>query len=791
MIYPQNFEQKLGFDKLRDVILSFCKTAIGKTYAQKMRFSADPALITRLSNQAYEMLNILRSGQNFPEDELEDLTSLCEKAAIQGAFLSESEFSHLRRALETGLAVIALLEHTQEMAQELFALLPKFSLSPLKTAIDRVLDPTGKVKDNASPELQHIRKQIAARETEARKTIDSILKHYKSQGYTKDDAQPTIRDGRFVLPVDAAYKRVTGGLVHDSSATGQTLFVEPQQLLELNNDVRELLLKEKAEVVKILTRLTDQIRPELHIVLQINSFLGIMDFVRAKAKLAQLLGAEKPIFVEKPHLEWIEARNPILQLNKKVVPLNLKLDEAIRIVLISGPNAGGKSVALKTVALCQYMWQCGLLVPLKPQSQIGLFKHILLDIGDDQSLESDLSTYSSHLTAMKLFLRQASTETLCLMDEFGTGTEPQLGAAIAESILEALHGHGVFAVITTHYSNLKFFADRTQGIQNAAMKYDVENMCPLFELEQGKPGSSFALEIAQKIGLPKAVVAKAKQKVGQKQVSVDELLLKLSAEQKELEEQKNLLKQQQIQYQELLERYQKLSTELEDNKKNILQKAKIEAKNLIEQANRQIENTIRAIKEQKAEKQATKTARLELQELKTQIEESIEPAETEFFDALQTEALKVGDFVRIEGQTAVGEIVAISEKNAQVLIGSLRTTLKTNRLIKVSRKEAKEQNRTIAENLGVGINILEKKLEFSHELDIRGKRAEEVLPILERFMDSALLAGELQVRILHGKGNGVLREVVRTHLKGYKQVKSLRDEHADRGDAGVTLVELS
>jgi DNA mismatch repair protein MutS2 len=791
MLYPPTFEQKLGFDKIRHLLNSYCKTSAGKTYCQKMRFSTDAALITRLTGQSYEMLNILRSGKNFPEDELQDLTQTCEKAAIEGSFLSEAEFAHLRRSIETGAAVVDMLVASREMAQELYALLPKFSLSPLKSAIDRVLDSLGKVKDNASPELAHLRKQIFARENEARKTIDSVLRHYKSQGYTKEDAQPTIRDGRYVIPIDSAYKRTAGGLVHDSSATGQTLFVEPQQLLELNNDVRELMLKEKAEVVKILSRLTDQIRPELGVVMQLNHFLGLTDFIRAKARLAQMLEAERPDFLEKPYIEWIEARHPLLQMSRKVVPLNLKLDDSTRILLISGPNAGGKSVALKTVALCQYMWQCGLLVPMKKNSQIGLFKHILLDIGDDQSLESDLSTYSSHLTAMKQFLRQASPDSLCLIDEFGTGTEPQLGAAIAESILEVLHGHGVFGVITTHYSNLKYFAERTQGIQNGAMKYDVQEMTPLFELEQGKPGSSFALEIAQKIGLPKAVVGKARQKVGQKQVSIEELLIRLSTEEKELNTQKQLLAEQTARYQELLSKYEKLSAELEENKKHILQKAKLEAKMLIEQANRQIENTIRAIKENKAEKEATKVARTQLQELKSQIEETIEESPEPSYEELKGEAISPGDWVKIEGQDAIGEVAALNGKDAQIIIGSLRTSVKLSRLVKVNRQDVRRQNRIVAESSGVGSNILEKKLEFSHELDLRGKRAEEVLGILDRFMDAALLAGEVQVRVLHGKGNGVLREVVRSHLKGYKQVRSMRDEHPDRGGSGITWVELA
>ncbi len=792
MIYPHNFEQKLGFDKLREKLLGFCKTPSGRDYVQKMRFTSDPALIIRLTDQTYQMLCLLRSGQNFSEDELEDLNYLAQKAAIGGSFLTEAEFGHIRHSIETGLSIAALLRESRQLAPDLLALVPDLPLVPLKSAIDRVVDATGQVKSSASPELAEIRRQLTERENEARKAIDSILRHYKAQGYTREDAQPTIRDGRLVLPIEAAHKRSAGGLVHDSSATGQTLFVEPQQLLEINNDIRELHSRQKAEIVRILTRLTDEIRPLLPSVLQLNSFLGVMDFVRAKARLAQLLEAGRPGFVAKPLIEWYGARHPLLQLSRTVVPLNLELNEKNRIIVISGPNAGGKSVALKTVALIQYMWQCGLLVPLRANSRMGVFKHILLDIGDDQSLESDLSTYSSHLTAMKVFLRQASPDTLCLMDEFGSGTEPQLGAAIAEAILEALHGHEVFAVVTTHYSNLKFFADRTPAVSNAAMKYDVENMTPLYELEQGKPGSSFALEIAQKIGLPKAIIAKARQKIGQKQVSVEELLLKLASEEKQIAEQKQQLEIRQKQYAELLSRYEKLAMELEENKKQIIQKAKAEAKTILEQANRQIENTIRAIKESNAEKEATKTARRQLDELKNQIAEQIEPSPSEeILEDLPGEAVMVGDYVRIDGQNAVGQLISVSGRDATVLIGSLRTTTRLNRLIKVSRKEYHEQTQNITQPAGIGVNILDKKLEFSAELDLRGKRAEEVLGILDRFMDTALLAGEVQLRIIHGKGNGVLREVVRGHLRGYRQVKGLRDEHPDRGGAGVTLVDLS
>ncbi|HAA16303.1 MAG TPA: endonuclease MutS2, partial [Cytophagales bacterium] len=576
---------------------------------------------------------------------------------------------------------------------------------------------------------------------------------------------------------------------------------EPAEVLDINNEIRELESAERREIVRILTALTDTLRPHVEGLKASYRFLGRIDFIRAKGKLAVDLDAVAPEFVKAPLVEWYRATHPILlqthrASGKPVVPLSLRMDQERRIILISGPNAGGKSVAMKTVGLLQYMWQCGLLIPVSEASKVGLFQDIFLDIGDEQSLENDLSTYSSHLTHMRKVITLANKKSLFLIDEFGSGTEPQYGGALAEAILETLHKAKAFGVVTTHYTNLKQFAEQNEGVVNAAMRYDVEALEPLYILEVGKPGSSFALEIARKIGLPKPVLDSATDKVGATHVKVDQTLSQLEKEKKRFESFNEALSTRESRASKAAERYENLADSLEEEKRKIINAAKAEAKRLIQEANANIERTIREIKEAQAEKEATKEARQKLAAEAESLEpEAAQPPKKKRRksapkpEVVDDGPIKLGDSVRIKGQTAVGEVLAIRGKDAEIQIGLLKSTLKLNRLEKISRREARKEEKAVATRVS-GFNINEKRAEFSPNLDLRGQRASEALSLVDQFLDEALLHSMSELRILHGKGDGILRDLVRNTLRKTKFVDRFEDEHADRGGAGVTIVHL-
>ena len=800
MLYPQNIEQKLGFDKIRDMVREACVSPLGQAYVDKIRFSDDYTLIDKLVRQTAEFREILQHEPDFPNSNFIDATPQLAKAAVEGTFLTEEEFFDLKLSLQTIAACLKFIEN-QEVTRfpQLKTLSEGITFDRhLLDQINRIIDDRGQLRDNASAELQAIRRQLIVAQHDLRKKLDTILKSAKASGYVADDASPTIRGGRMVIPVQAEHKRRVKGFVQDESATGQTLFIEPVEVLESNNEIRELEYAERREIVRILTELTNQLRPFVPNLKRSYNFLGIIDFVRAKARFALQTDAVNPVFVNRQVIKWENASHPVLRLSlakqgKSIVPLNLRLDPQHRILLISGPNAGGKSVTLKTVGLLQYMYQCGFLIPVADYSEIGLFRNIFIDIGDEQSIENDLSTYSSHLTNMRHFLRFANKTTLFLIDEFGAGTEPNMGGAIAESILEKLNQAQAFGVINTHYTNLKLFAENTEGIENGAMRFDTENLEPLYMLETGKPGSSFAFEIARKIGLDEGVIKQARLKAGVKQVDFDKLLRELEVEKQTLTLKSQELKIRERDLKNLQTRYQELKEELETNKKLYLNQAKADAKALLSDANKKIESTIREIRENQADKTATKKLRQELEkfetELQTEVIENQEVAEPDEEFETTGGTIEVGNFVRIDGQTAIGQVLTIRGKDAEISIGDLKSTIKLSRLEKISRKEFKKKTDTVIPALQ-GINLNEKMANFSYQLDLRGKRGEEALHDLEDFMDDALMLGQAELRILHGKGDGILRTLVRNHLKGYKQVASLSDEHADRGGAGVTIVKM-
>jgi DNA mismatch repair protein MutS2 len=813
MLYPENIEQKLGFDKIRTLLRDYCTSPLGVAFVEKMRFSDHFDHTQKMIRQVAEMLDIVRfEAGNFPNQNYLDATPQLAKAAIEGAFLQEEELFDLKLSIRTVQDCLRFFDKKEpelypalrELLQSAFegksAESPADGTVALKSialALEQLIDERGRLKDSASPELQAIRRQLIAEENSLRKKLETLLKMAKSQGWIGDDTSLTIRNGRMVIPLLAEHKRKIRGFVHDESDTGKTVFLEPAEILDANNALKELEARERREIVRILTQVTQLIRPHVPVLRRAYTFLGIIDFVRAKARLAVSLEAVAPLADPDTLLDWHLARHPLLDLSfrkqgKKVVPLRIALDSQERILLISGPNAGGKSVTLKTVGLIQYMYQCGLLVPMAEHSKMGFFKHLFIDIGDEQSLENDLSTYSSHLTNMRHFLLHANKKTLFLIDEFGTGTEPSLGGAIAESILEELNRSRALGVINTHYTNLKTLASRTDGLLNGAMRYDAEHLEPRYELDMGKPGSSFAVEIAQKIGLPKAIVDRAKQKVGTQQVSFEKLVKELEIEKKVFSEKniENATRQRKLD--QLLSQNEALQRYLDTEKKQILNKAKTEARQLVKEANQRIEQTIREIREQGAEKLATKDIRKELEvfEQKQLQLDTLPETEAELPDEIVAVGgeIEMGCWVRIKGQETIGEVLMLRGKEAEVAVGDLKMMLKVNRLERISRKEAKKTSSPKPKLSGIDLN--EKMSHFSFNLDVRGKRGEEALVDVDNFMNDGIMLGYPELRIVHGKGDGILRSLIRNHLRAYKQVSRTADEHPDRGGAGVTIVSM-
>ncbi|QKZ14614.1 endonuclease MutS2 [Spirosoma sp. KUDC1026] len=805
MLYPTTLESKLGFDTIREYLKESCISSLGQDYVGKIRFTDNVQLIDKLLRQTTEFKQIVQYETDFPSSNYIDIRPHLSRVRVEGMALTEAEFFDIKLALRTIQECLRFLSKREEdntfpFLRELAG--PIAVNKSLADAIERVIDDRGNVKDSASPELASIRRRIISEQANLRKRLDGILRQARQNGWIPDDLNLTIRGGRLVIPIAAEHKRKIKGFVHDESQTGQTVFLEPAEVFDSNNEIRELEYEERREIYRILLALTDQIRPHLEDLRKAVNFLAQIDFIRAKAKLALQLDAVMPKLSERPLVDWTTARHPLLHLSfqkqgKTVVPLSVRLDEKSRILIISGPNAGGKSVALKTIGLIQYMLQCGLLVPMADYSEMGIFQNLFIDIGDEQSLENDLSTYSSHLTAMKQFVIGANKRTLFLIDEFGTGTEPGLGGAIAESILEDLNKSGAYGVINTHYTNLKVFADKTAGLINGAMRFDGEHLEPLYQLEIGRPGSSFAFEIAQKIGLPKGIIDRAKEKLGSQQVNFEKLLKELDIERRVFSE-KNLeigINQRKLAQQ--LAEYTALKTRLDNEQKKLLNDAKQKAKALVQEANQRIESTIREIKENKAERETTRQVRQELErfdkkELMPEVLVSDKPAPVEEEFETDNGAITAGSYVRISGQSAaIGQVLSIRGKDAEVRIGDLKSNVKLNRLEKVSRKVFKDATDVRDDRpRSQGVDMNEKMQNFSFNLDIRGKRGEEALGEVDRFVDDALMLGYPELRIVHGKGDGILRTLIRNHLRGYKQVGRMEDEHADRGGAGVTIVKM-
>ena len=836
MIYPQNFEQKIGFDQIRQLLKIKCLSTLGEERVDQMDFSDDYNEINRRLEQVTEFVRITQEEDDFPNQYFFDVRPSLKRIRVEGMYMDEQELFDLRRSLETIRDIVRLLQQTDDEEDTdndethspypaLHELAGDIMVFPqLITRINNILDKFGKVKDNASSELLRIRRELASTTGSISRSLNNILRAAQSEGYVDKDVAPTMRDGRLVIPVAPGMKRKIRGIVHDESATGKTVFIEPAEVVEANNRIRELEGEERREIIRILTEFSATVRPQVPAILQSYEFLAEIDFIRAKALLGIEFKAIKPSFENRQIIDWFEAVHPLLQMslakhNKKVVPLDIELNTGQRILLISGPNAGGKSVCLKTVGLLQYMLQCGMLVSMHERSHAGIFSSIFIDIGDEQSIEDDLSTYSSHLTNMKNMMKYCNEKSLILIDEFGGGTEPQIGGAIAEAVLKRFNAKKTFGVITTHYQNLKHFAEDHEGVVNGAMLYDRHEMRALFQLQIGNPGSSFAVEIARKIGLPEEVIADASEIVGSEYIQSDKYLQDIVRDKRYWETKRQNIRKREKIMEETIARYEKELEELDKSRKEILKKAREDAEQLLQESNAKIENTIRTIKEAQAEKERTRTARQELTDFRQKIEDENKAAMEEKIarkmeklrekqerkkDKKSKQAsqpavqpvpkvipLQAGDYVRIKGQTSVGQIIEINGKNAVVMFGLMKTNVKADRL---ERTDAPKQTLNTAKATFVSSEtqdrMYEKKLNFKQDIDVRGMRGDEAIQAVTYFIDDAILVGVSRVRILHGTGTGILRTLIRQYLATVPGVAHFQDEHVQFGGAGITVVDL-
>ncbi|MDO5496534.1 MAG: Smr/MutS family protein [Alistipes sp.] len=828
MIYPQSFEQKIGFDRLREQIVMLCNTQAGRAIIEAESFSTSRSDIERRQDIADEMRVLLMLETDAPRDEYPDMEGIIAKIAVEGAFLDVEELARLRVALTAvGNMVAFVMQSSEKQYPRLRARCERVCIFPdIIRRINQLIDEESQIKDGASQELLYIRRSIREHEGQVSKRLQQVLMNAKKAGIVDVDATLSIRDGRAVIPVSASNKRKLNGFIHDESATGRTFYVEPVEVVELNNALKELEYAERREIVRLLTEFTDEIRPDAEPLAAAAEYLAEMDAVRAKARWAMENGAGKPIVSLDGRLVLRKASHPLLaqtlrREKKELIPLDLQLDSEKHILVISGPNAGGKSVCLKTTGIVQYMFQCGFPVTAGENSELPIFDHICIDIGDEQSMDNDLSTYSSHLLNMKNMLQLASAKTLVLIDEFGSGTEPVIGGALAESILERLLDRGSYGVITTHYSNIKYFATGHEGVANGAMMFDVQNIRPLFKLEQGKPGSSFAIEIARKIGLPEDIIRRASDKAGSDHINLERQLREIARDRHYWSQKRDRIRQTDRKVEELESSYASQLSRIKEERREILGKAREQAEKLIADANREIENTIRTIREAQAEKELTRLARKELEEFKQAVEsvennQDSQKVEREMERLMRRQArreegkkrrgeavetpkveakpvakvIEVGSKVKIAGQEVLGVVQAVKGKKAQVAFGQILTSVDCAKLTVVSNAEYKKSIRPVTPRTVLSVDISTRKLNFKDSVDVRGMRAVEALAVVQDLIDDALMVGVGGVTILHGKGTGALKEEIRRYLNSIPAVASAKDEHADRGGAGITVVRF-
>lgn len=888
MIYPKNFEKKIGYDEVRTWLKGYCLSTLGKSMVEAMDFSADSQQIATWMEENREMRRIIEEEEDFELSGFYDVRDSLKRVRLEGTWMEEGELFDLRRSLATIDSLVRFLyrgEPVEDKAESDDDLeLKKWSYPALHNLadgiatfpviiqqIDQIIDKYGHMRDSASPELHAIRQELARTEGSISRILNGILHSAQSEGLVEKDVTPTLRDGRLVIPIVPSLKRRIPGIVHDESATGRTVFVEPTEVVEANNKIRELEAEERQEIIRILTKMSSRIRPYVREMLDSYHFLAEIDLIQAKCQLAQAMRAVEPELKPYPYLDFISARHPLLERHlarakrdnedggmtesqkpTAVVPLDIQLTPEKHILIISGPNAGGKSVCLKTTGLLQYMLQTGLSIPVSERSKCGVFKDVMIDIGDEQSLENDLSTYSSHLLNMKVMMRQACSQTLILIDEFGTGTEPQIGGAIAESVLGQFCKKGAWAVITTHYQNLKHFADSHDGVVNGAMLYDRHEMRPLFQLSIGRPGSSFAIEIARKIGLPEEVIREASDIVGSDYIQSDKYLQDIVRDKRYWEQKRQAVHEQEKRLQRQIAEYEKGVSEVEKQRKEILANARQEAKELLAQSNKQIENAIREIREEQAEKEATKIIRAELEQFKQEVDEDTwkkpdkcstgilsdedfqkkvaqiqarkQRHEQRKKDKLASEQqaakvlreavvkgqqnvnrpIAVGDSVKMRGVQSQGRVETIDNKTATVTFGDMRTKVPLSRLTladSLASAESSDRPKTKMDELKEGLKqygisrmtqetIDDHRKNFHQDLDVRGMRGDEALQAVRYFIDDAILMGMPRVRILHGKGNGILRQLIRQYLSAEPNISHFADENVQFGGAGITVVDF-
>lgn len=858
MIYPNTFEQKIGFDTIRQHLTEYCLCELGQQRVCEMNFSTDYNYVKKQVRMTSEFMRILRE-EDFPAQNFFDVRKSLKRIRIENTFLEVQELFDLQRSLDTIAQIVTFLqrsvdeENTIPVYPHLQDLSANVHIYPqVVKRIDQILDKFGHVKDSASPTLMAIRRELSATAGSISRTLANIMKAAKGEGLVDKDVAPTLRDGRLVIPVAPAMKRKIRGIVHDESDTGKTVFIEPAEVVEANNRIRELESEERHEIKRILLEFTASIRPEVHDIMASYEFLADIDFIRSKARFALRTNSVEPTIEQHQVIDWSMARHPLLILSfehkegKKIVPLDILLNKKQRILLISGPNAGGKSVCLKTVGLLQYMLQCGMPVPLAESSIMGMFRSIFIDIGDEQSMENDLSTYSSHLLNMKQMMRHCDGASLILIDEFGTGTEPQIGGAIAESVLKRFNLRHAYGVITTHYQNLKHYAQETKGIINGAMLYDRQQMAPLYQLQIGNPGSSFAVEIARKIGIPEDVIADASEIVGKDYINSDKYLQDIVRDKRYWENKRQTIHQHEKQMESTIERYEAEIKKLHEERREIISRAKAEAEELLKNSNARIEATIREIKEAQAEKEATRRIRQDFndfkQEVKTIDENAMEENIRRQMEKIKRRkekknnpsAQKVGNpqngmsstptqiqrmsmaeqivelfnasskaatatptsnesivWVRIKGTTTPGRIQSISGKEARIAFGSVITNVKLDRLeLTEAPKQSKSQQAATFVSAQTRDDIRQKTLNFKSDIDVRGMRGDEAVQTITYFIDDALVAGVSRVRILHGTGSGILKTLIRQYLRTIPAISDIRDEHPQFGGAGITIVEM-
>ena len=808
-----NIEQKLGFDRIRQMVVEQCTNDLAARMAEEMRFSSDFEKVQYELQLTEEMRQIVLMESEFPQQDFIDLTPILTHLRVGNTVIPLENLFDLKLSLRTIRECYYFLtaeDHMQYEALRNMAIEVELGyggkssqLNVINSLLGKLIDDHGELYDNASPTLAEIRRTKARKAAEVDAQVSSTLARAKREGWAPEGAEVTIRDGRPVIPLLTTHRRKIKGLIQDESATRLTAFVEPAEVVELGNDLRELDFDERHEIQRILLAFSDRLRPLLPQLDEAYRFLARVDFLRAKARVAVELNASVPILHKEPHIEWMDARHPILYLQKTdgVVPFNLNMSNDSRILIISGPNAGGKSVCLKAVGLTQYMLQCGMPVPLRPTSECGIFGSIFIDIGDQQSIDNDLSTYTSHLQNMKALLGSANEKTLFLLDELGGGTEPRSGCAIAEAVLEELYSKGAFGVVTTHFADLKLLADRFPGIVNGAMLFDTDAMRPLYRLAVGHPGSSFAFEIAESIGFPKEILDKAGELVGREQLNFEHQLQQLELDKQEIARQKEELRVADDFLNEVTQKYQRLNDNLQARRHEIISGARREAQQILTDANRTVERTISDIKSAKAEKEATQAARSKLaeateQNIKAQSElkeqkEKRQLSDSSFHSDREKEVpVQIGSIVRIDGEETYGQVVEIKGKKAVVESNSVRMTIPLNRLTGTAKQKIPTDRKPVSVSRSIYDEMNDKRKSFNPTLDLRGHRAEEAIDMLHRFLDDALLLSEKEVRILHGKGYGILMQIIHQELKSMREVRTFHPEKVELGGVGVTIVEL-